>query len=72
MRNLQQLQTGIGKKVKALRNQKAWAQETLANKAETGISYISEIESGKANLQLETLWRIADALQVDVKILFEE
>lgn len=71
MRNLQDLKTAIGQKVRALRNERGWSQEELAAHAETGISYVSEIENGKGNLTLQTFWQLAKAFEVEVKVLFD-
>lgn len=70
MRNLQDLKTAFGKNIRAMRNERAWSQEDLAGKADKGITYISEIENGKSNLTLETLWQLANAFEVEVKVLF--
>ncbi len=71
MKDLHELKIAVGKQVRYLRNQKGWSQEHLANKAEKGKTYISEVECGKHNLSLETLRLIAAALEVPVKRLFD-
>lgn len=71
MRNLQDLYTDIGRKIRKMRNDRGWSQEELANKADTGLTYISEIENGKGSPGIEILWRIASAFGVDVKELLE-
>jgi transcriptional regulator with XRE-family HTH domain len=71
MKNLHDLKKETGKKVKALRNEKGWSQEELANKAGKGITYICELEAGKENPTIETLWQIAHALGADVTVLIE-
>lgn len=70
MKDLQDLKTRIGKDVKALRSEKGWSQEELANKAGKGITYICELEAGKENPTIETIWQIANALEVEVTVLF--
>jgi transcriptional regulator with XRE-family HTH domain len=55
------------KKLKALRNQKGWSQEKLAQEA--GISYHTLIkleQSGIKNPRIETVIKLADALSVSL------
>ena len=66
---LQELQNHIGKKVRQLRQQKVWSLEDLANKTDSGVSYISEVENGKRNPTIEKMWELAAALEVEVRDL---
>ena len=66
---LQELQNHIGKKVRQLRQQKVWSLEALANKTDSGVSYISEVENGKRNPTIEKMWELATALEVEVRDL---
>ncbi|MGG6313467.1 helix-turn-helix domain-containing protein [Paenibacillus macerans] len=60
----------VGKNVRYYRKLKGLTQEQLAESTETYGSYIGRLERGEQNVQLETLHRIADALQVSVYALF--
>lgn len=54
----------IGKRVKELRKKKKLSQEFLAELTELSATYISLIESGTKCMSLETLIRVANALNV--------
>lgn len=62
----------VGKKIKELREAKALSQIDLVGKIEGKIdtTNISRIESGRTNPTLYTLYRIATALEVDIKEFF--
>lgn len=47
-------------------------QEKLAEKANLSKEYISKIESRKKSFSLDTLCSIANALSIDLKLLFEK
>lgn len=52
--------------VRALRLELGWSQETLAEHAALDRTYVSQIERGIGNPSLETMARLASALQVNV------
>ncbi|MBW4079921.1 helix-turn-helix domain-containing protein [Paenibacillus sp. S150] len=60
----------IGEKVRHYRNLKGLTQEQLAEVVGTYGTYIGRLERGEQNVQLETLEKIADALQISVYALF--
>jgi transcriptional regulator with XRE-family HTH domain len=66
------LRDRVGLNVRNLRNSKGLSQEQLALAAEVDRSYISEIELAKNSASIDVLERIADALNVDPKELFNE
>lgn len=66
------LRERVGLNVRNLRNSKGLSQEQLALAAEVDRSYISEIELAKNSASIDVLERIADALDVDPKDLFNE
>ena len=66
------LRDRVGLNVRNLRNSKGLNQEQLALAAEVDRSYISEIELAKNSASIDVLERIADALDVDPKELFNE
>lgn len=61
----------VGEKVRYYRNLKGLTQEQLAEAVDTYGSYIGRLERGEQNVQLETLQRIADALQISIYALFD-
>ncbi|MBS4759755.1 MAG: helix-turn-helix transcriptional regulator [Clostridium sp.] len=60
----------LGSKIKILRNNKKYSQEGLASLSNLDRNYISLIENGKANPSIIYLKQIAQALEVDIKELF--
>ena len=66
------LRDRVGLNVRNLRNSQGLSQEQLALAAEVDRSYISEIELAKNSASIDVLERIADALDVDPKELFNE
>ena len=61
----------LGRRVKALREQRGLSQERLAEAA-SGLdrSYLAEIETGVANPTVDVLHRLAAGLRVDIADLF--
>lgn len=54
-----------------LRIQKGLSQESLASKAGMARSHYAMIESGAKRPDVETLWRIANALEIRLSELFK-
>ncbi len=61
----------IGKEIKKLRIQKGLTQIKLAALTETSQAAIGRIESGRHNLTVKNLEKIAKALDQNIKIDFE-
>ncbi|WP_028563637.1 helix-turn-helix domain-containing protein [Paenibacillus pinihumi] len=62
----------IGEQVRHYRTLKGWTQEQLAEVLDSQGPYISRVERGEQNLQLQTLEKIADALHISVFALFRD
>ena len=62
----------VAANVRALRLQAGWTLAELATAARLGKSTLAQLESGKANPSVETLWAIAAALQVPFARIVEE
>lgn len=62
------------KNIRKYRIEKKLTQQQLANMAELSMHFISEIESTVKNktFSLETIGRIADALQIPIDKLFKK
>ena len=56
----------LGLKLNYERMKKGFTQETLAEKVEVHEKYISLLETGKQNITLKTLNRIANALEIEI------
>jgi transcriptional regulator with XRE-family HTH domain len=61
----------LGQKVKILRKQKNFSREYLAEKVNLSPYYIGQIERGQNNLTFNVLIDLANALDVEVKELFD-
>jgi len=61
----------FGLKIKELRKQKKYSQEQLANLASISKSYISKIETGKTEVSIEIINKLAIAFEIEIDQLFE-
>lgn len=61
----------IGRKVRSLRKGKGLSQEALAHEAGIAMRYLAGIERGEENPTLAILVKIASALGIEPKALFE-
>ncbi len=61
----------LGARIKELRKAKGLSQEELSEKVGIDSKHLSRIEVGKSYPSLDTLERIANALNVEIKDLFE-
>ena len=61
----------LGKRLKYLRRLKNLTQAQLAERVGLSVNYISQIETGVANPKVETLFRLAQGLDVEIKDLFD-
>lgn len=66
--------TTLVKNIKYFRLKANMTQEQLAEKSDLSVSYIKQIEAGKEfkNITFNTFSKIAKALNIDVKELFNE
>ncbi len=62
----------FGAKIKELRKQKRLSQEKLANLADIDRTYLPTIEKGERNVSIEVIEKLANALNVEIKDLFDE
>lgn len=64
----------VRKNIKKYRKLANLTQQELADKIDVSMHYISQIESAKTNkyFTLVVIGRIADALGIDIKLLFDE
>jgi len=61
----------FGKRVRELRKMKSYSQEELADRANLHRTYIGMIERAEKNITLLNIQKIAKALEVEIKELFE-
>lgn len=62
----------FGKRIRALRKERNLSQEELAAKANLHRTYIGMIERAEKNITLSNIGKLASALKVPIKQLFDE
>ena len=62
----------LGRATRALRAERGWSQEFLAERISLDQTYISKLERGQRNPALSTIERLAEALEVEPSQLFSE
>jgi len=62
----------FGLRIKELRKLKGLSQEKLANLAEIDRTYLPTIEKGERNVSIVVIEKLAIALGVNIKDLFDE
>ena len=60
----------LGKNIAKYRNMNSYTQNQLAEKVDVGREYIAKIETAKKCVSLKLLFKIAEALNVNEKDLF--
>ncbi len=70
MKKQDQICLQFGRKVRKLREEQGYSQESFAEKVEIHRTYIGGIERGERNPTITTVYKIAKALGVDIKELF--
>ena len=63
---LDELNSGIAREIRALRGARGWSLATLASRAGLSKTIVAKIESGDGNPSLETLLRLAGALDITI------
>lgn len=63
---------GIGERLKEERLRNGWSQKDLAQESKTNVDTISGIETGQHEPRPSTLRKLAKALSIEVRDLFEE
>jgi transcriptional regulator with XRE-family HTH domain len=66
------IETVVRDNIKSLRKQLGWSQEFLAEKTGVSAPYITQIEVGKRTPSLDIVEKLASALGVEYKVLFEK
>jgi transcriptional regulator with XRE-family HTH domain len=68
---MKDIQKRFGNNVRILRKHKGISQETLAFKCGLHRTYVSDVERGSRNISLINIEKIAKALSVSIKELFD-
>ena len=66
-----QVLRNLARRIKALRAERAWSQDVLAEKSHLHRTYIAGIEAGHRNPSLRSLIKIANAFRVPVVDLLD-
>lgn len=61
----------FGRQLRNLRKAKGWSQEKLAQEAGLHRTYVGAVERGERNISLQNIHRLAQALGITVKELFD-
>lgn len=62
----------FGERIKELRKQHNISQEKFALQIEMDRTYLASVESGKRNISLENIKKIADGFGISLEELFKE
>jgi transcriptional regulator with XRE-family HTH domain len=62
----------LASKLKSLREERGWSQYRLAEESGIHRTFIAGVEVGNRNPSLATLARLAQALEVPIRALFDE
>ncbi|MGG2201413.1 helix-turn-helix domain-containing protein [Paenibacillus validus] len=60
----------IGARIRALRKERGWSQEKLAELADLNASYVGKIERGEKNTTFRSLEKVSGALDISMLELF--
>ena len=66
-----ELVKALGEQIQKLRKQQGLSQLDLANEADIPLSQIGRIERGETNPTISTLYVIAFAMKVELKVLID-
>lgn len=69
---MDELYRRVGRRIASERKARGFTQEQLAEAAEVNASYLARIEAGARKATIETLLRIASALETPMAQLFED
>ncbi len=60
-----ELKNAVGQTIKNIRIKKGLSQDVLSGLSDLDRSHLTKIESGKKLPNLETIWKIANAVEID-------
>lgn len=66
------IRTEIGSRIKEIRTSKGMTMQQLADLAKLTKANVCNIEAGKYSVGLDVLYRIAEALNVSIKLIEKE
>ncbi len=69
---MEDIKIRFGRRLRELRLEKGWSQETLANNAEIDRTYIPGIENGKRNVSIIIIEKIASVFDLSMAELLKD
>lgn len=66
------IQSKLGNRIKELRNAQGISQEKFALMIDMDRTYFSSVESGKRNISIKNIVKIADGLNITLSKLFKD
>ena len=66
------IRKAVGKRIRIIRKAKGLTQEEVGEKADLNYKFVGKIERGEVNPSIETLFAIANALNIGLAQLFTE
>ena len=69
---MEDIKIRFGRRLRELRLEKGWSQETLANLADIDRTYIPGIESGKRNVTIVILEKLSRSFEINISDLLGE
>ena len=69
--SVQEIQRKLGEKIRGLRLEKGYSQESFADACKLHRTYMGSVERGERNLTLKTLLTVARALEMTVSELLK-
>lgn len=70
--NLEQYISGIGDRIRAMRTSRGMIRKDLSRQSGVSERYIAQVETGKANISIAMLWKIAHSMGVRIPELFPD
>ena len=71
IRLMEDIKIRFGRRLRELRLEKGWSQETLANLAEIDRTYIPGIESGKRNVSIVVVEKLSSVFKMSISDLLK-
>ena len=68
---MEHIKIRFGRRLRELRLEKGWSQETLANLAEIDRTYIPGIESGKRNVSIVVVEKLSSVFKMSISDLLK-
>ena len=68
---MEDIKIRFGRRLRELRLEKGWSQETLANLADIDRTYIPGIESGKRNLSIVVIEKLSIVFKMEISDLLK-